>query len=283
MFTLITVIGSAAVGAGLLLSEILFAEIEFFSECPQWYKTFFVLALALAVTGTLGCAVVKKPLNGKLFNRYLKELYFYAGVAAVGLIIMFVAALIEKESFALNVIICFGGALCGFGLFAFLGLAIGFFSAAKNNKYLKLLNKLREKNAQIQLTDFAYCESVCALEEELTVNLPAELIDFYMQTDGDGALLYCANGALSVTEQVRLDGAPFNEELLNVLCIGDDCDGNCFCYKISGGAVADNKIYVIERESLRILPVAEDLLSLITLYYGGYLFDFEKKNDDKIA
>lgn len=91
MFTLITVIGSAAVGAGLLLSEILFAEIEFFSECPQWYKTFFLLALALAVTGTLGCAVVKKPLNGKLFNRYLKELYFYAGVAAVGLIIMFVA------------------------------------------------------------------------------------------------------------------------------------------------------------------------------------------------
>lgn len=273
LFTLITVIGSVAVGAGLLLSEILFAEIDFFSDCPQWYKAFFTLALALAITGTLGCAVVKKPLNGKLFTRYLKERRFYAGVAAVGVIITFVAALFEKESFALNVIICFGGALCGFGSFAFLGSAIGFLSAAKNNEYLKLLNKLRKKNAQIQLADCAYFESVCALEEELTVNLPAELIDFYMQTDGDGALLYRANGALSVTEQVRLDGAPFNEELLNVLCIGDDCDGNCFCYKIKGGTVVDNKIYVIERESLQILPVADNLRALIALYYGGYLAD----------
>lgn len=271
LFTLITVVGSAAVGAGLLLSEILFAEIEEFSECPQWYRAFFWLSLCLAVTGTLGCAIVKKPLSGRLFVKYLKEQYFYFGVMAVGFVIMVAAAFIEPESFALDVTICFGGALCSFGLFAFIGASVGFLLAAKNNNYLKLLNKLRAKNARIALADFAYQEFVCALETELRVNLPAELIDFYLQTDGDGALLYCAAGALHVTEQVRQENAPFNPEIFSVLCVGDDGEGNCFCYKINDGAVTDNTIYVIERDSLKILPVAKDLASLITLYYGGYL------------
>lgn len=277
LFTLITVIGSAAVGAGLMLSEILFAEIEEFSECPQWYRAFFLLSLCLAVTGTLGCSVVKKPLSGKLFVKYLKEQYFYFGVMSVGFIIMVAAAFITPESFALDVTICFGGALCSFGLFAFIGASMGFLLSAKNNKYLKLLNKFRAKNGNIKLAEFAYQEFVCELEQELRVNLPAELIDFYLQSDGDGALLYCAAGALHVTEVVRQDDAPFNPEILSVLCIGDDGEGNCFCYKINDGAVTSDTIYVIERESLKLLPVAGDLTSLITLYYGGYLANINER------
>ncbi len=266
-FTIITILGAAGVGAALMLSEILYAEIEELSECPEWYRAFLFLSLGLSAVGVFGCAISKKPHNGALYLRYTGEWIYYYIVMAIGFVMMIVSALVEKENYFLDLLICFGGALCFFGLAAFCGSAAGVFLFEKKVPYLKILYGFLRKKNDIVLRKSASVQSVTALSECVNANLPKELIDLYLQTDGDGDLLFSAAEAEYVTRSVRENLCDFNPEIASILCFAGDGSEYYFCYKIDEKS---NVIYSFNLETLEIIPIADDLIQLIGLYYGNY-------------
>lgn len=268
VFTLITVLGCAGVGAALMLSEILYADIEELSLCPSWYRVFLLLSIGLSLIGAIGCAICKRPKSGALYVKYKKEQNFYFAVFALGFLIMIISAFIEKETYFLDCAICFGGALCYFGLIAFLGCIIGFSFAERKTKFLKLLYALHTRYPEIILRPAARGESVFELRRVAESPLPLELIELYMQTDGDTELLFCADKAAFFTRRLREDFSDFNPEIANIICFAGDEDDNFFCYKTND---LRSGIFYLNFETLELTCVAHDMCQLISLYYGRYL------------
>lgn len=270
LFTIITVVGSIGVGTAIMLSEILYPEIEDLFECPPRYQNFLWISLALAIIGAIGCAVVKKTKDEKKIIRYKKEKKLSLLTFIVGMILSFSAA-VETEHRVLDYIICIGGALASLGLFYYIGTAIALKRSIKKKVFTPMLKRFSFANPSIELKNSAEAEDVLALETRLNIKIPNELNAFYQETDGDGDLMFSVKETLETTELTRKSFAEYNEKISQTLCFAGDGCGNYYCYIFQNAEEEKNPVYSFNHETLEISLVADTLLEFIYSYYNGYL------------
>lgn len=98
--------------------------------------------------------------------------------------------------------------------------------------------------------------------------LPDDLVNFLLEFDGDGEFLYSAKEIIETTRCLR-----GNSSYQNLCLIGQDGEGNHFCYRIlDDGSICDECIYLCKNPE-EMIPVADDLQELIYKYYSGLLSD----------
>ncbi len=270
VFSIITIVGSIGVGIAIMLSEILYPEIEEFFECPPWYQNFMWISLALAVIGAIGCGIIKKTDDDKKIARYKKEKILSLIVFFIGIILCFSAAMEETEHRVLDYIICIGGALASLGLFYYIGMAIAYKRSKKKKVFTPMLNRLSYANPLIQLKNPADEENVLLLETRLNKKIPNDLKIFYQETDGDGDLMFSIKETLETTELTRKSFSEYNEKISGALCFAGDGCGNYFCYLFNNAEAEDNLIYSFNHETLELTPVTDSLSEFIYSYYNGY-------------
>lgn len=269
--TAITLLSSACVGVALMFSEILYPEIEELSACPLWYRIFLLVSLGVAFVGMIFTAISKKTKNAKLILFYKKERRMEFILTIGGFWLLIVAGLKEENRVG-DIVLCLGGALCALGLFALLGTSIGLANSAKKNKYIDLICQFMKVNPIIKLTEPAQMTDLLAFESEIGCMLPKELTDFYLETDGDGDLMFSVDEANKTTKLVREGFAEFNPLVENIVCFGGNGAGDYYCYLVREGNVIDGEIYTFYHETNELSLSAESLPGLISLYYNGFLY-----------
>lgn len=267
----IVCVGAWSVGICLLLSEILYPEVDRLFDCPAWYQTFFYLSLAVSVGGLVGCGFTKDCHNTKNAELNLELILF-----AFGFFGMLVLALSRSESQTKDIFIGIGGAICSVGLFCGIGSFIGKCKKPKRGQvyarlYMELLRRgavsqknLPEKGAELL--------RIKETESYFNAPLPPDLVDFLLEFDGDGELLFSAEEIVGTTKDIReaYKNTDFHAYDYDRYCFfGRDERGNCFCYRIcDDGSFEDREIYVWDRETTETKVVATALQDLITRYYG---------------
>ena len=98
--------------------------------------------------------------------------------------------------------------------------------------------------------------------------LPNDLVNFLLEFDGDGEFLYSTKEIIETTRYLQ-----DNPTYQNLCFIGQDGEGNHFCYQIlDDGSIYDECIYLCKNPE-EMIPVTDDLQELIYKYYSGLLGD----------
>lgn len=270
-FTLVTALGAIGVGVALMLSEMLYPEIEDFFACPPWYQAFLWVSLAVAVVGMIGCAIFKKSTDGKTIDGYKAAEKVYLGVTLTGVIITTIAAFGPDDNRVFDYAICIGGALTSVGVFLFFGTAVGVARSRRQDGYASLVAPFCADNKDIRLTDPAPLTDIIELEKYLGCMLPTAMCNFYKETDGDGDLMFSAKETKETTELVRRFFTEFCPDVARAVFFGGNGCGDYYCYLITDGNIDETKIYCFLHEDPGFSLCAESLPELVYMYYNGYL------------
>ncbi len=271
IFSLVTIVGSFCLGAAILMSELVYPEIEELSLCPLWYRIFLLASFVLSIVGAVGCAIFKKTDDYELITIYKKEQRRSFSLLVIGFVFM-CAAFLDEESEKLDFIITLGGAVASLGFFSWLGVAIGLDRSRRKELYADLITEFSkqkpfmsiEKKAPASLTD------IIELEAYLGEAIPTELLKFYKETNGDGELMLSVEESLTTTKYIRENYSETVPSVNDIFCFAKGLNGDYFCYIKDGGYYKFDVIFVFETETLRIYPVARTLLDLIGGYYSCF-------------
>lgn len=127
IFMVVTLLGAIVIGVFLVLSELLYAEIDELSLCPLWYKTGLFISLLVTILGIVGSAIFKNKNNTYFTELIIEVILFLLG----GICLFF--AIIENEKFIYDVIICLGGAFMAIAISCGIATAIGYSKNPKIN------------------------------------------------------------------------------------------------------------------------------------------------------
>lgn len=265
LFTAMTVIGALCVGVALILSETLYPEIEELENCPAWYVNFLSISAASATVGAFCCAIFKRANNCRELIYYRKAQKIEIALLLIGFLTM-CAALSKTESRVYDVIICCGGAFAALGLFTFIGTSLSIEASKKSTRYSRLLLKFAAKYKSFSPSSPTCREDIAAIENYIGCALPADLLRFYRETDGDGDLIFSAKEALYTTKLLRESFSELCRETSDLLAFAGDGFGNYFCYKQS--SEDKNLVYYFYHEEFAVIPAANRLSDLIIGYYN---------------
>lgn len=267
LFSFLVFVGAATVGVMLILSETLFYEIEAFSLLPLWYKLVMLAGFLAALAGLVGCLFTKNRLNTTRSEIKLNLCLF-----AAGFVLALIFALLPTEARWVAVMIGIGGAVGTVGFFSGIASLIGFMKKPKS-QYAELFQAYaRDRKTPYYKLLPASLSDIIAAESYFGTPLPNDLVNFLSEFDGDGEFLYSTRQIIEVTQRLR-----GNSSYQGLCVIGQDREGNYFCYKIIGdGSIGDECIYLCKNAE-EIVPVADNLGELIYKYYSGLL------NDEDIA
>lgn len=270
IFSWVTLIGSFSLGVGIMLSELVYPEIEELSLCPLWYRIFLLASLIVSSIGAVGCAIFKKTDDVELKAIYKKETNRSFALTVIGIILMFVVAFSEEESKKYDLIITVGGAVCSIGFFSWIGSAIGVDRSREKYKYKELLSKMAKSKPFLSIEEKTptKLEDIIALEEYLGEMIPTELLNFYRESDGDGDLMFSAKETLETTKLVHKNFSEFVPAVKDIMCFAGNGAGDYFCYAKFGDYFKSEVIYAFDHETLEIYPVARTLYDLIGGYYS---------------
>lgn len=257
----IVLVGALGVGVMLILSELLYPSIEEFSQCPVWYRVVMYVSLFVVTIGIVGCAFFKNRRNSTK-----KEFHIELTIFLIGLFLCIVFALARNEAYWKDVVICIGGMLCSVGLFTGIGSLIGLLKKL-NGKYAKIYNV--KNGMKCTLPRNATLSQITNVESYFKASLPAELVEFLLEFNGDGNLLLSAQDIIETNKSVR---AKYDSIYggINTLCFfGKNGLGDYFCYEInSDGSIQADKIYLWKHETNKAIEVAKTLPELIEKYYS---------------
>ncbi|MGN1099732.1 MAG: SMI1/KNR4 family protein [Christensenellales bacterium] len=256
-------LGAAAIGSMLILSETLFYDTEAFSLLPPWYKATMLIGALAAFAGLAGCLFTKNKLNTSRTEMKVNLCLFLSGF-----LISLIFALLPTETRWTAIMIGIGGAICTVGFFSSIASLIGVMKKSKS-QYAELLQAYtRDRKTPYWKLPSASLADVMEAEGYFGTLLPGDLVNFLLEFDGDGEFLYSAREIIETTRLLR-----GNPSYQNLCFIGQDGEGNNFCYRIQDdGSICDECIYLC-RNPEEIIPVADDLRELIDKYYGGSLGD----------
>lgn len=266
VFLAIDCVGALGVGVSLILSEILYPQIEELFDCPAWYQAFLYVSFAVSVGAIVGCGFTKNRKNTPKLECYIELALFWTGLACE-----LVCALARTESHVLNVFICIGGAISSVGFFCGIGSFIGRMKKPKKGEYEKIYyGKIPYQNLPA-LPDAATPKQIIEAEEFFGTMFPNELIDFLLEFNGDGNMLFSAAEIAKTTQSMR---GKFKEPDLSgasKFCFfGSDGAENYICYRIRGdGSIAAGEIYLWDNGSNETRLIANALPELIEKYYGN--------------
>lgn len=116
----VTFIGGCGVGINIMLSEILYSDIDEFGNTPMWYQIFMYISLFITFVGIILSAFFRNKANTKIIEKKIE-----VALLIIGSILMFGFALSREESYFKDVLICMGGLLFFVGLFCFISTEIG--------------------------------------------------------------------------------------------------------------------------------------------------------------
>lgn len=266
VFMTIVFVGAVGFGVCLLLSEILYTQIENFFECPIWYRIFIFISLVFANGGIVGCAFTKNRHNTTNLECNIELALF-----VVGFIFELGFALASEESFSNALAICIGGAVSSVGFFCGIGSLIGKLKKPKD-VYGKIYVELISLGTlpYRQLPKSATLLQIMQVEKYFNAMLPNELVYFLLEFNGDGELLFSAEEIIDTAKRVRETFRDTTFNGVDKFCFfGGDGAGNYFCYKISDdGSIADGEIYLWYHETNETKLVANRLTDLIVEYYN---------------
>ena len=269
---LIVFIGAVAVGVLLILSEMLFSDIDEFSLCPLWYQITMYASLLVVVGGLVGCGFTKNRLNTTDNEMVINIVLFFFGFA-----ISCYFGLWREEAYWKNVMICIGGAISSVGLFCGIASLIGLSKRSKSEFAYLLKSYARDRKTSYLNLHPARLTDIIEVENYFDTPLPTDHVEFLLEFNGDGEFLYSTKEIIETTKLFREDLK--TESIAKNLCfIGQDEEGNHFCYKIlDDGTISDDLIYLCKNSS-ELIPVAYTLPELIRKYYGGLIAEGVAKN-----
>lgn len=271
LFMAVVLIGALGVGVCILLSELLFPDIDEFSGCPFWYRLTMYFSILVAVGGIVGCIFTKNQSNTRMSEFYIELAFLGAGFF---LCVFF--ALLRDESYRNNVLICVGGALCSVGLFCGIGTLIGLSKKPKTHFYSMLTDLSKQVFGGLQLAPPASLSDVLDVENYFGNMLPYELVELLLECNGDGDLLFSCGEIIQTAKLLRngpLAEIPEVYKDIDKLCFfgGNGC-GDYFCYKIlDDGTISDGEIFLWNHETGETAFAANTLSELICRYYNGNL------------
>lgn len=143
---LITFLGSLGLGINIILSELLYPNIDDFFDTPKWYQIFMYISLVIIVIGLILSIIFRNKGN---INS--KEIIIEIIIMGIGFVMM-LFTLSGNETYVKDLIFVFGGALNGIGTILMISTLIGkskkdYSSIKKFNNLLKLpLDKVWETN-----------------------------------------------------------------------------------------------------------------------------------------
>ncbi len=271
-FMAIVLVGSLGVGVGLLLSEILYPQIEELFACPAWYQAFLYSSVAVAVIGLVGCGFTKNCQNTSKLEWRIELSLFLAGLT-----IEIICALARTQSYVLDIFICIGGAISSVGFFCGIGSLIGRLKKTKlfySNIYSYLITDGTLSYENFPKNKPASLVEIMEVEKYFGTPLPNELVDFLLEFNGDVALLFSASEIVSTTKLVRKAFKDTTYDGLDKFCffgadkVGEK--GDLFCYKIlADGSINDGEIYLWKHKTNQAKLVAKTLPELIKKYYNN--------------
>lgn len=266
LVTAITVLGASALGVAILLSELLYPEIEEFYDCPDWYKTFLLTSLVVSAYGVICSMIFTKNSPKRLIYAYIVETKVFIGLMVVGFILM-LTVFIDDENYVIDVILCVGGALCSVGLFGMLSSFFSLFSNRYGRPYVGMLARLNRLDHIIKLTRPASKKSIAALEEYIGAKIPEELKNFYDETDGDGWLIFSAKAALNKNKELREKHSSTCPDINELLIIGTDREKLYVCYRIINGQCVEGALMLFDPRLERFWSVTHELREVLFKYY----------------
>ncbi len=265
LFTIMTIIGALCIGIALILSETLYPEIEELENCPSWYINFLCISTIAATIGTLCCAIFKRANNCRELIFYRKTQKIEIALLLIGFMAM-CTALSDNESRIGDIIICFGGAFAALGLFTFIETSLSIEASKKRTYFSRLLLKFASKYKSFNPAPPTCREDIAAIESYIGCALPADLLQLYRETDGDGDLIFSAKETLHTTKLLRESFSELCNETQDLLAFAGDGAGNYFCYKQS--SENKNLVYFFYHEEFAVIPAANRLSDLIIGYYN---------------
>ncbi|MGN1053201.1 MAG: SMI1/KNR4 family protein [Candidatus Scatosoma sp.] len=265
--TSVVFIGAATIGVLLILSEVLYYKIEQFSLLPLWYRITMYASLFTVLGGLIGCGFTKNRLNTTNNELTINVVLFLFGFA-----VSFFFGLWRTEAYWKDVLICIGGAISSVGLFCGITSLIGLSKKSKSGFALLLKSYARERKTSSLHLSPARLTEIIEVENYFNTMLPAELVDFLSEFNGDGEFLYPTNQIIEVTKLFRENFKDSERNARDLCFIGQDGEGNHFCYKIlEDGTISDDLIYCWVLKSDALIPVADTLRELIYKYYSGLI------------
>ncbi len=123
---IITYISSLFFAINIILSEVLFPEINEFSLFPTYYKVLFILSLILIVTSFMLTSIFRNKGNTKIL-----DLYIEIPSIAVGIVLLS-CALLRTENYIKSILIDIGLILFVSGFNCLFSSLIGLLKRPKN-------------------------------------------------------------------------------------------------------------------------------------------------------
>ncbi len=267
IFTTVVFVGAAAVGVLLVLSEVLYGQIEEFALLPLGYRITMYVSLILVFGGLIGCGFTKNRQNTTQTELTINIAMFF-----IGFTLSLFFALCRAEGYWNNVFICIGGAISSVAFFLGIASLIGLSKKSKSVYAALLKSYARERQtSSLKLIPASLIE-VIEVEEYFNAMLPTDLVEFLLEFNGDGELLFSTGQIVEITQHFRenLKNSPFKAD--HLCFIGHDGKGNYFCYSIlEDGIISSDFICLWNPKSEKLTPVADTLPELISKYYSGLL------------
>ncbi len=263
IFMTVVFVGAVGFGVGLILSEIRYPHADSFFECPTGYRIFMYVALGVSNGGLIGCAFTKNARNTTPL-----ECKIWLAVFIIGFLYEAAFGFAGDTSFANGLSICIGAAVSAVGFFCGVGSLIGSLKKPRRT-YGQIYGELFASTMEYRsLPRGATLLQIMRTEAYFGTMLPGELVDFLLEFNGDGELMFSAEEMIEKTEKARKTRKnAANEDAFKLCFIGTDGSGNYYCYKISDGFVEEGEIYLWHSETDTTVPAAATLAELITQHY----------------
>ncbi len=266
LITIITLLGAAALGVAIILSELLYPEIEEFSDCPDWYKTFLLTSLVVSVYGVVCALIFKRKAPRRLIYYYIIESKVFLSLLIAGFVLM-LTVFIDDENYVVDILICVGGAIGAVGLFGLSETLLALYANKNGRPYVRLLTAIREVDPRVKIFRPASRKEIAELEQYLGATIPEELRHLYEETDGDGKLIYSAKISMAMTQVLRETYFERAPEVENLFFFGKDSWDNYVCYRILDGRCIEGAIMHFNNKTLTVSAATEALAELILSYY----------------
>ena len=144
---ILTFIGGSIFGICIVLSEILYPNIDEFVNTPFEYQICFFISIFIAFVGIIMSIFFRNKANTKIIERIIEIPLLF-----IGSFLMFGFALARTESYFKDVLICIGGFLFFVSLFCIISTEIGLH---KNYKIKNKIQTIEEILNKTDVNDFA--------------------------------------------------------------------------------------------------------------------------------
>lgn len=120
----------------------------------------------------------------------------------------------------------------------------------------------------VELTNPSKKEDIELIKSKLGVDLPNDLYNFYLESDGDGCAIFSVSRLVGENCDLRAMAEGVYMPLDCFLFFGDNGCGDYFGYPIIGGEAEQDRIFMWNHDSDERYFICNTLEEFINLYYG---------------